>query len=306
MATRVVARHYDRALAPTGLTTNAYSLLSRLEREGAQTVVPRDAGRSDRAAAGRVRLVARDDLARDLARPPAVRIDGAVLGGADGPLRRAARDADRADDDRDRRLADDDHDRPLAAQPPLGRARRRRNWRGRGATRRRGREPLVLDPTRSRDRDPDGEQRERPDGVPAGARLARDRVRLAVGRRLGGGAGDGGRVSGGGGLRARPAAIDGAAAIRRAGAGRGARALEASVPPPGRRAAARLSLEDLLAPLAQLLHLRPLDERADRHASDPGGDRSPPDCGDGCVAARADGAVRRDRDDELRLADRPS
>jgi len=38
MATRVVARHYDRALAPTGLTTNAYSLLSRLEREGAQTV----------------------------------------------------------------------------------------------------------------------------------------------------------------------------------------------------------------------------------------------------------------------------
>jgi DNA-binding MarR family transcriptional regulator len=38
MATRVVARHYDRALAPVGLTTNAYSLLARLEREGAQTV----------------------------------------------------------------------------------------------------------------------------------------------------------------------------------------------------------------------------------------------------------------------------
>jgi DNA-binding MarR family transcriptional regulator len=38
MATRIVARHYDRALAPVGLTTNAYSLLSRLEREGAQTV----------------------------------------------------------------------------------------------------------------------------------------------------------------------------------------------------------------------------------------------------------------------------
>jgi DNA-binding MarR family transcriptional regulator len=38
MATRVVARHYDRALASTGLTTNAYSLLSRLEREGAQTI----------------------------------------------------------------------------------------------------------------------------------------------------------------------------------------------------------------------------------------------------------------------------
>jgi DNA-binding MarR family transcriptional regulator len=38
MATRIVARHYDRALAPVGLTTNAYSLLSRLEREGAQTI----------------------------------------------------------------------------------------------------------------------------------------------------------------------------------------------------------------------------------------------------------------------------
>lgn len=38
MATRIVARHYDRALTPFGLTTNAYSLLSRLQREGAQTV----------------------------------------------------------------------------------------------------------------------------------------------------------------------------------------------------------------------------------------------------------------------------
>ena len=36
MATRVVARHYDRALAPAGLTTSAYSILARLVREGAQ------------------------------------------------------------------------------------------------------------------------------------------------------------------------------------------------------------------------------------------------------------------------------
>ena len=36
MATRVVARHYDRALAPVGLTTSAYSILARLDREGAQ------------------------------------------------------------------------------------------------------------------------------------------------------------------------------------------------------------------------------------------------------------------------------
>jgi DNA-binding MarR family transcriptional regulator len=36
MATRVVARHYDRALAPVGLTAGSYSILARLDREGAQ------------------------------------------------------------------------------------------------------------------------------------------------------------------------------------------------------------------------------------------------------------------------------
>jgi DNA-binding MarR family transcriptional regulator len=34
MATRRVARHYDRALAPVGITTNGYSILARLERLG--------------------------------------------------------------------------------------------------------------------------------------------------------------------------------------------------------------------------------------------------------------------------------
>jgi DNA-binding MarR family transcriptional regulator len=34
MATRVVTRHYDRALAPVGLSTSAYSILSRIDREG--------------------------------------------------------------------------------------------------------------------------------------------------------------------------------------------------------------------------------------------------------------------------------
>jgi DNA-binding MarR family transcriptional regulator len=38
MATRVVVRHYDKALAPAGLKTSAYSILSRLDREGAQTI----------------------------------------------------------------------------------------------------------------------------------------------------------------------------------------------------------------------------------------------------------------------------
>jgi DNA-binding MarR family transcriptional regulator len=32
MATRLVTRHYDRALAPSGLSTNGYSILARLER----------------------------------------------------------------------------------------------------------------------------------------------------------------------------------------------------------------------------------------------------------------------------------
>jgi DNA-binding MarR family transcriptional regulator len=34
MASRVVTRHYDRALAPVGLSTSSYSILSRTEREG--------------------------------------------------------------------------------------------------------------------------------------------------------------------------------------------------------------------------------------------------------------------------------
>jgi DNA-binding MarR family transcriptional regulator len=38
MATRVVVRHYDRALAPAGLKTSAYSILARIDREGAQTI----------------------------------------------------------------------------------------------------------------------------------------------------------------------------------------------------------------------------------------------------------------------------
>ena len=38
MASRQVTRLYDRALAPAGITTNAYSILARLEREGAQTL----------------------------------------------------------------------------------------------------------------------------------------------------------------------------------------------------------------------------------------------------------------------------
>jgi DNA-binding MarR family transcriptional regulator len=34
MASRLVTRHYDRALATTGLSTNEYAILSRLGREG--------------------------------------------------------------------------------------------------------------------------------------------------------------------------------------------------------------------------------------------------------------------------------
>jgi len=38
MATRVVNRHYDTTLAPAGITTTAYSILSRLDREGSQPI----------------------------------------------------------------------------------------------------------------------------------------------------------------------------------------------------------------------------------------------------------------------------
>jgi DNA-binding MarR family transcriptional regulator len=34
MATRVVTRHYDRALAPVGLTASSYAILARIDREG--------------------------------------------------------------------------------------------------------------------------------------------------------------------------------------------------------------------------------------------------------------------------------
>jgi DNA-binding MarR family transcriptional regulator len=34
MATRLVARHYDRALAPVGISTNEYSILVRLRNYG--------------------------------------------------------------------------------------------------------------------------------------------------------------------------------------------------------------------------------------------------------------------------------
>jgi DNA-binding MarR family transcriptional regulator len=34
MASRLVTRHYDRALAPAGLRTNDYSILARLDKEG--------------------------------------------------------------------------------------------------------------------------------------------------------------------------------------------------------------------------------------------------------------------------------
>jgi len=34
MATRLVTRHYDRTLAPAGITTNGYSILARLKFDG--------------------------------------------------------------------------------------------------------------------------------------------------------------------------------------------------------------------------------------------------------------------------------
>ena len=36
MAARVVNRHYDRALAPAGVTTTQYAILARIDRDGPQ------------------------------------------------------------------------------------------------------------------------------------------------------------------------------------------------------------------------------------------------------------------------------
>ena len=38
MAARQVTRHYDRSLAPAGVTANDYSILARLDREGPLTL----------------------------------------------------------------------------------------------------------------------------------------------------------------------------------------------------------------------------------------------------------------------------
>jgi len=38
MAARQVTRHYDRSLAPAGITANDYSILARLDREGPLTL----------------------------------------------------------------------------------------------------------------------------------------------------------------------------------------------------------------------------------------------------------------------------
>ena len=38
MAARVVNRHYDRALAPAGVTTTQYAILVRIDREGPQAL----------------------------------------------------------------------------------------------------------------------------------------------------------------------------------------------------------------------------------------------------------------------------
>ena len=69
----------------------------------------------------------RPDLARDRDQPGPVRRDGAVLGGADGPLRGAPGDRRRARGDVGRIRGDDRDDRAVAARPALGRRDRRRH-----------------------------------------------------------------------------------------------------------------------------------------------------------------------------------
>ena len=144
--------------------------------------VPVDGRRADRAAAGRVRLVERDDLGRGRDQPRALRPRRPVRGRALRSLRHPPRDRDRPGDDRDQLDPDDADRRAVAARPALGRRERPRHGGDRRHAGRRDREPLVRRAARNRDGDADREQRHGPARVPAAARLDRHRAGLALGR----------------------------------------------------------------------------------------------------------------------------
>ena len=108
----------------------------------------------------------RDDLASDLGQPAPLRPDRPVRGRAHGADRSPSSDARLAGDGRDGRglFGLDDH--PLAAHPALGRDRRRWHGHDGDGTRGDGGQPMVRRAGAGAGR-PDGELRDRPDGVPS-------------------------------------------------------------------------------------------------------------------------------------------
>ena len=143
--------------------------------------LPVRAGRADRAAARRVRVVARTDRLGGLAQPHALRADLALRSGPDGPLRRPPGRHVRTADGRRRQRPDGLHDRALAADPLLGPARRHRHRLDVDGLRRDDHQPLVRGPPRAGQRHPHRRQRHRPADLPAGGGVAGDQPRLAYG-----------------------------------------------------------------------------------------------------------------------------
>ncbi len=106
-------------------------------------------------------------------------------------------------------------------------------------------------------------------------------------------------------IRDRPASIG----VRAFGATRGRRALSRCDRQPvshgdRRRPRVRVRVAHVLAPERELLHLRRDDERADRHASDPGRGRSRDHRGRGRGAARDDRRLRSHRDAHVGISHR--
>ena len=143
--------------------------------------VPLGAGRADRAAARRVRLVARPHRLGGLAQPDALRPDLAVRRRPDGPLRRAPGGDLRAAHGRGRQRTDRLHDRALAAHPQLGAGRRARHRVDVDGLRRHHHEPLVRRATWPGQRHPHRRQRDRAAHLPPDRGLAGDQPRVAYG-----------------------------------------------------------------------------------------------------------------------------
>src|ERR1700674_2772395 len=262
------------------------------------------ARRTDRPAPARIRLVARDHLDRGLDQPHALRSLRAVRWWTDGALRRSPGGRGSAVDGLRGIRTDVLHASAMAARPAVG--RRGGGWHrldgdGAGCHRR---QPLVRAAARTRPGRAHCRRGDRPADLSARARLACGEHRVASG-----GSRSGGRVSARDTARravhARPAGGRRPARVRRHGGRRaGAAAAETCACGAWRSSDGRAQSQ-LLVARGQLLHLRRKHQWTDRDASDPSLDR-PRDAGGDCrKPAGLHRDLRRGRDHDLWMADRP-